>query len=252
MKTVFLLSIALMPVFSSGQMTGKHSVLKDRLAITLSEGVLNIIPLSDKAIRVQWKKDSLQEERELVFIDPQPVPAFRFTETTTKLTVTTKGIKALIDKQTGAITFTDHTGKVFLREKPGSRKLLPSQVMGQPCFVAEQSFDSPEDEYLFGLGQFQDGHYNLRNISRKLHQVNSQISIPFVYSSRGYGILWHQYGLTQFNPADQPVHLTKAGDQHPATKAKRKSPPQQARSAYRSNSPCIPAGSASRKQENMF
>ncbi len=89
------------------------------------------------------EKDSLREERELVFIDPQPVPAFRFTETTTMLTVTTKGMKALIDKQTGAITFTDHTGKVFLREKPGSRKLLPSQVMGQPCFVAEQKVSIP-------------------------------------------------------------------------------------------------------------
>lgn len=220
MKAIFLLAMVLAPVFSSGQITGKHSVLKDRLAIKLSEGVLNIIPLNEKAIRVQWKKDSLQEERELVFIDPQPVPAFKCTETATKLTVATKTIKVIIDKQNGAIIFSDHSGKIFLREKPGSRKLLPSRVMGQPCFVAEQSFDSPEDEHLFGLGQFQDGHYNLRNISRKLTQVNSQISIPFVYSSRGYGILWHQYGLTQFNPAGQLVQLQKqeiqAGEQREA------------------------------------
>ncbi len=82
-------------------------------------------------------------------------------------------------------------------------------MSGQTCFVAEQSFDSPDDEYLFGFGQFQDGQYNLRNISRKLIQVNSQIAIPFLYSSRGYGILWHQYGLTEFNPADNVVTLTK-------------------------------------------
>src|SRR5690606_28222384 len=61
-----------------------------------------------------------------------------------------------------------------------------------------------------GLGQFQDGHYNLRNATRKLTQVNSQIAIPFLYSSRGYGILWHQYGLTEFNPADNIVPLTKS------------------------------------------
>ena len=64
--------------------------------------------------------------------------------------------------------------------------------------LAEQSFESPNDEYIFGLGQFQDGHYNLRNVSRSLTQVNSQISIPFIYSSKGYGLLWHQYGLNRF------------------------------------------------------
>jgi alpha-D-xyloside xylohydrolase len=81
--------------------------------------------------------------------------------------------------------------------------------MGEPCFLAEQSFESPDDEYLFGLGQFQDGHYNLRNVTRRLTQVNSQISIPFIYSSKGYGLLWHQYGLTDFNPADSFVTLEK-------------------------------------------
>ena len=73
--------------------------------------------------------------------------------------------------------------------------------------MAEQSFESPSDEYLFGLGQFQDGHYNVRNVSRQLTQVNSQISIPFIYSSKGYGLLWHQYGLTDFNPADNVIAI---------------------------------------------
>jgi alpha-D-xyloside xylohydrolase len=48
------------------------------------------------------------------------------------------------------------------------------------------------------LGQFQDGHYNLKGITRRLTQVNSQIAIPFIYSSKGYGLLWHQYGLNRF------------------------------------------------------
>ncbi len=69
--------------------------------------------------------------------------------------------------------------------------------------------NSPDDEYIFGLGQFQDGHYNLKNITRRLTQVNSQISLPFIYSSKGYGLLWHQYGLTDFNPADNFIPLVK-------------------------------------------
>jgi alpha-D-xyloside xylohydrolase len=75
--------------------------------------------------------------------------------------------------------------------------------------VAEQSFELAADEHLWGLGQFQDGHYDVRDITRRLTQVNSQIAVPIVYSSKGYGLLLHQYGLTDFNPADNPVPLEK-------------------------------------------
>ena len=70
-------------------------------------------------------------------------------------------------------------------------------------------FDSPQDESLFGLGQFQDGYSNVRGLSRRLTQVNTQISIPMLLSSKGYGILWNNYGLTDFNPCDQSVRLEK-------------------------------------------
>jgi alpha-D-xyloside xylohydrolase len=207
-KVKLLILVALVPVIAFAQVYQKHTVQKDRLSIQLDQGTLNIIPLSEKAIRIQWEKE-LKEEREFVLINRLPVPSFKVSETPAKLTLSTGSITAQVDKKTGAITYSDQAGKPFLRETAGSRKLTPSSVMEQPCFVAEQSFDSPENEYLFGLGQFQDGQYNLRNIPRKLTQVNTQIAIPFLYSSRGFGILWHQYGLTEFNPADNVVALTK-------------------------------------------
>ena len=89
---------------------------------------------------------------------------------------------------------------------------------GQPVFTAMShqlnngeatlTFVSPQDEYLFGLGQFQDGYSNVRGLSRRLTQVNTQISIPMLISSKGYGILWNNYGLTEFNPCSQSVSLT--------------------------------------------
>jgi len=208
MKLNFLFLIILAPTLAFAQVYKKHSVHKDRLSIQLSDGAMNLIPLSGKAIRVQWQK-GMKEEREFVLINKLPVPAFKVSETPSKLKLSTNAITATFDKQTGAINYSDNTGKLFLSESAGSRKLKPDTVAGQNCFVAEQSFDSPPGEYLFGLGQFQDGQYNLRNVSRKLIQVNSQIAIPFLYSSRGYGILWHQYGLTEFNPADNLVSLQK-------------------------------------------
>ena len=76
---------------------------------------------------------------------------------------------------------------------------------------ATLAFDSPKDEYLFGLGQFQDGYINVRGLSRRLTQVNTQISLPMLLSSKGYGILWNNYGMTAFNPCPHHVRLEKGG-----------------------------------------
>jgi alpha-D-xyloside xylohydrolase len=203
-----LLFIAILAA-ACGHKSDQFKLLDGRLTIQLDEGVLNIIPLSDDAIRIQLEKEPVKEDKELVLVNQLPVPDFKFSESDGKLRLSTKYITVLFDKENSTIDFADNTGKVFLSEKPGSRKMIPDSVMGEPCFIAEQSFDSPENECLFGLGQFQDGHYKLRNVTRKLIQVNSQIAIPFLYSSRGYGILWHQYGLTHFNPADNVIPLAE-------------------------------------------
>jgi alpha-D-xyloside xylohydrolase len=209
MRKILILLIGLLPVLTFGQTYIKHTLQKDKLSIRLSEGTLNIIPLSAKAIRIQWEKDIPGEQREFVFINKMPALSFKVIETPAKLKLVTSAMTVSFDKQNGVIDYSDNNGKIFLSEKVKGRKLTASTVMGEKCFIAEQSFNSPSDESLFGLGQFQDGHYNLRNISRRLTQVNTQISIPFLYSSKGYGILWHQYGLTDFNPADNVIALKK-------------------------------------------
>ena len=75
---------------------------------------------------------------------------------------------------------------------------------------ATLTFKSPKDEYLYGLGQYQDGYTNVRGLSRRLTQVNTQISLPMLLSSKGYGVLWNNYGMTEYNPSSQSVSLKKS------------------------------------------
>jgi len=103
------------------------------------------------------------------------------------------------DNQTKSLTIKDRDGHLLFH---ATRHEL--QDGG-----ATLAFDSPKDEYLFGLGQFQDGYSNVRGLSRRLTQVNTQISLPMLLSSKGYGILWNNYGLTAFNPCGQSVCMTK-------------------------------------------
>ena len=46
------------------------------------------------------------------------------------------------------------------------------------------------DEKLFGLGQMEEGVWNYRGTTQYLHQANKKIAIPFLISSRGYGLLF--------------------------------------------------------------
>jgi len=205
---VVLLLVAL-PAISWAQIYKKHTHFTNRLEIQLSTGVLSLYPLSSKAIKVEWQMGNLKEEQEFVLLNQTAIPTFTVSQTANDIRISTGGIIAFFDKKLATIQFSDNKGKIFLSERPGSRKLTPSTVGGEACFIAEQSFESPKDEYLFGLGQFQDGNYNLRNVSRILTQVNTQIAIPFLYSNKGYGILWNQYGITHFNPPDSNIVLEK-------------------------------------------
>ena len=109
--------------------------------------------------------------------------------------VESQDISTQIDAEQQTITIKDKNGKPVF--KATQHQLIDGQ--------ATLAFDSPEDEFLFGLGQFQDGYSNVRGLSRRLTQVNTQISMPMVLSSKGYGVLWNNYGMTEFNPSERIV-----------------------------------------------
>lgn len=209
MRIRYLFLISMFPVFCQGQAIKGFKQTKEGVTVTTPEGTLGIYPIADNTVRVKFYKGTEATIPELIFTSGPVTPDFKVSDTPSEMEIKGKGIIVKLDKQTGVLSYADNAGKVFLGEKAGSRKLIPGSVMGEPCFAVEQSFESPADEYIFGLGQFQDGHYNLRGVTRRLTQVNTQITIPFIYSGKGYGLLWHQYGLTDFNPADNLVKLEK-------------------------------------------
>jgi alpha-D-xyloside xylohydrolase len=209
MKIKIVLLVLLIQIFCNAQTVSVYKKLNDGIIFDFPDGKLKISSLANNAVRIRFYKDEESKLPELVFKAGKSSAEFKIVDSPSKIELKSKKIIINVDKQTGRLSFTDNTGKIFLTEKPGSRKLVAGTVMNEPCYLAEQSFESPDDEFIFGLGQFQDGHYNLRNITRKLTQVNSQISIPFIYSNKGYGLLWHQYGLTDYNPADNFITLAK-------------------------------------------
>lgn len=57
------------------------------------------------------------------------------------------------------------------------------------AFEGKLAFSIAEEEGLYGLGQHEDGVYNYNGRKEYLFQTNMTISVPFLLSSRNYGIL---------------------------------------------------------------
>ncbi|HEY8348964.1 MAG TPA: TIM-barrel domain-containing protein, partial [Clostridia bacterium] len=63
------------------------------------------------------------------------------------------------------------------------------QVPAGKAFEGRLVFPVSEDERIYGLGQHEDSIYNYNGRREYLYQANMKISIPFIISSRNYGIL---------------------------------------------------------------
>lgn len=169
---------------------------------------LRLIPLTGSAVRVVRSKGIAHELPELVYL-PVKAPVYTLKMEGEDYILSLKDVSVKVSVSDGRISFLSSDGRVILGEE-GSQ-IQASSVQGEQTYVSTQTFHSPSDEYLYGLGQFQDGYLNVRGLTRRLTQVNTQIAIPFVMSNKGYGLLWNNYGLTDFNPASSVIALQKTG-----------------------------------------
>lgn len=178
------------------------------------QGRLTVNALSDRALRVRMLAPQAATQAppaSLMLLPGRATPPMRQTTSAGKTRLELPGIRCEVDHETGALRFFDRKGRLLLSEAAGSRRLTPSKLGDEPVFIAEQAFESPTDERLYGTGCFQDGAMDLRGLPRRLTQVNTQISLPFMLSSRGYGLLWHNNGMAELNTPEQRVALTRAG-----------------------------------------
>jgi alpha-D-xyloside xylohydrolase len=198
-------------VHAQARLSSPGSQAPSVLEIKTAACVLVLRPLTPTALRIRCAKPGSTESPSLILTAPVSKVPFDVQENATTIVLTTAKMSAIFDRHTETLQFASHAGKAFLSEIEGTRILNPTTVQGEPTFLAEQAFSSPPDEYLFGSGEFQDGYLNVRDLPRRLTQVNSQISIPFLLSSKGYGILWHNNGLTDLNPAGNHLLLARSG-----------------------------------------
>lgn len=101
----------------------------------------------------------------------------------------------------GALSFYNQDGKELLRENWRRLRDVPSMSLNSEArefraisgenFRAVMRFQSYDDEKIFGMGQYQQKYMNMKGCTLELAHRNSQASVPFMISNRGYGFLWN-------------------------------------------------------------
>jgi len=190
---------------------------------TTTAGVMRIEVCGDRVIHVVASSTSeIPPPKVPVVIQPCKAQNLQVASEHNEVRLSTGVIAVTVDRATGAVAFLTKTGKPLLAEpKDGGKSFDVPSIFEAKTWQIQQTFSSPPDEALYGLGQHQEGIFNVRGVPIRLHQANTNISIPFLLSSKGFGILWNNPSLTDFNPADQTIEIdAKTGKGNFTTGAK--------------------------------
>ena len=108
----------------------------------------------------------------------------------------------------GTISLESRCLKVINREWKG--------IIGGSESKLNVKFESNDGEKIFGMGQYQHSYMDLKGCTLELEQRNSQISVPFMVSSYGYGMLWNNPAVGQVtfgkNYTEWNAHSTRQMD----------------------------------------
>ena len=221
------LGLSVVVACSSGQNGGENIV-----TVHPSSGQAKVVQLevmNENIIRVRaTSKDALPTKPASLIIVPQERPdkaSYSVTEDDSAVVVTTKNVKAVVQKQTGEVAFFDAEGRTLLQEASDGKQFwdftVPERELGEKGgrqltedmlhgLTWQMTFDSPEDEAFYGLGQHQSEEFNMKGKNEDLFQYNTKVSVPFVLSNKGYGLLWDAYSYCRFGNPHDYLQLNRA------------------------------------------
>ena len=146
----------------------------------------------------------------------RPCASAQFTSSSdaSHLSLQTGKLKVDVSRDTGAVRFLTSDGQTILSEQPNHGRAFAGADVEASRDGIQQKFLLSPSEAIYGLGQHQEGFFDLRDIPIRLLQANTNIAIPFLLSTKGYGLLWNDAALTDFNPTDETIKLDDKGVGH--------------------------------------
>ncbi|UZR99185.1 TIM-barrel domain-containing protein [Chondrinema litorale] len=199
-KTIlYLLLFSLMAACSKDS----YIMENDQVVVTTSGQDANphtrLTVISDGIIKVEASATrEFDTEKSLIATENYKKVDYDVEENDSEVIIKTAKLIVKVSKADGTVSYFDLDNQPIIAEKANGRSFEPITVDNTNGYTLRQQFDSPEDEALYGLGQHQADEINYKGKNEELFQYNTKVSIPFIVSTKKYGILWDNYSLTRF------------------------------------------------------
>ena len=220
--------------------------MENTLVIYTLHGMIKLEPKSPNIVRVVYTlKDTFSKDEKPGVQMRETFEKWSHEETENEVILRTDMLQVKINKSTASIRYYDERGKLLLKERDQESKNLEefdsfswlvdenakidkvvtpdgvkevvrdaAKVFDRKLFRTRLYLEWQDEEALYGLGQHEEGHLNLRGTTVYLHQANMKIAIPMLISSLGYGLLIDTYSPMIFNDTNFSSYLyTEADDE---------------------------------------
>ena len=192
----------------TGAAVTSFEVQASKATVNETSGTLHFTFVTPRVVRVVFSPPGVTPKlQNFVVRQKGAAVAVKNRSNSENVILQTAGMTVRISRAQGNVSFRGPHGAALLAE--------PST--GGHCFVQpdghgagpdpQQTFEAAAHEVILGLAQTQDGLWNRRGMPIELRQLNTQCAVPLLVSSKGYGIMWNNASLTEFNPVDQQVSL---------------------------------------------
>lgn len=216
------------------------------LYMEAAAGLIRVMPQTEKIIRVSYTENGrFAPEQGAEFADFSEGCSWGYKETDKEVKISTDYLDVTVKKATGAVSYAKKDGSLLLAEKERESKLVEvfdsykavinentkieeiqtpdgvkrviketDKVFDKKLYHTRLSLQFAKDESLFGLGQAEEGVWNLRGTTQYLHQANMKIANPLLLSDKGYGILLSTQSPAIFNDTQYGSYLYAEADEY--------------------------------------
>ena len=202
MKAISIYAILAASVFMGGPASAATvSIDKDHASVRVvtDTNAIQLQPWSSGTIRVEAAPGKVIPDKKSLAVIATANPAgWEVTENDSNVQLKGPRLSAVVDKNSGLVTFLDAEGKPLLQQS--AYVFNPAQNPARDGLDITASFQRAPGEHFYGGGVIN----NLRDATADigLANNNTQIRIPVIYSSRGYGFFWD-------NPSRGHLKLTQ-------------------------------------------
>lgn len=196
---------------SGGNFVKSHSGIQVQVVKNTDTTTIQLEVVTPDIIHVKAFPGSVvNEKRSLVVLDSIAANTeWTIEEAKGKVGLKTEKVTAWVDLSSGGVSFSDASGRTKLAEWSDGGRMFLKNDREPRLKTIRQIFESPDDEALYGLGQHQNDQMNYKGEDVDLTQYNIAVAIPFMVSSKNYGLLWDNYSRTKFGDIRNYEPLSK-------------------------------------------